>query len=423
MQSERNENSSQWLGVSGQSKSAAAASRVSALQPPASGLQPAASGQCQSVAAAVSRVSRLQPPASSLQPAASGQCQSVAAASRVSALQPPASSLQPRRVRRRGFTLTELLVVIAIIAVLAAMVSVGVMSALATAKQTRIKTEVDQLDTAFKAYREKYGSFPPATFTGAAISSHIARAFPRYDAATFLGGDLRLAGFGSPIRFRPDQALVFWLQGFSPDPTQPFITPNGEQIIHVAGVSQIGPKVTVTPLFDFDKARLAAVGPGTIPSYFPQGTKADATGAPYIYWDYQSLPMYGPSGPIAPHPVNPAMWNVVTAAVPVIPFPNAGGIRPYALDANGNGRLSDPADTTKLDPGDGWVNPDSFQIISAGMDGKYGSLAAAPADPARIYPTGASTDIMSAASYDIAGGDDDNVTNFCPKARLGDSKP
>ena len=74
----------------------------------------------------------------------------------VSDLQPPASRHQPLAASsRRAFTLTELLVVIAIIAVLAAMVSVGVMRALDTAKQTRIKTEVDQLDAAFKAYQGK----------------------------------------------------------------------------------------------------------------------------------------------------------------------------------------------------------------------------------------------------------------------------
>ena len=62
---------------------------------------------------------------------------------------------------RRGFTLTELLVVIAILAILASLTAVGVMRALDTAKQTRIKVEVDNLDAAFKAYKEKYGSYPP----------------------------------------------------------------------------------------------------------------------------------------------------------------------------------------------------------------------------------------------------------------------
>ena len=45
---------------------------------------------------------------------------------------------------RRGFTLTELLVVIAIIAMLAALVSVAVVRVLDTAKQTAMKTELDQ---------------------------------------------------------------------------------------------------------------------------------------------------------------------------------------------------------------------------------------------------------------------------------------
>src|SRR6478672_5242403 len=88
---------------------------------------------------------------------------------------------------RRAFTLTELLVVIAIIAVLAAMGSWGVMQALGTAKQSRIKLEVDQLDAAFKAYKDKYGSYPPCNLGGlsgnAPLKAHIARAFPRYNLA------------------------------------------------------------------------------------------------------------------------------------------------------------------------------------------------------------------------------------------------
>ncbi len=337
--------------------------------------------------------------------------------------QPPT----PRGVLRRAFTLTELLVVIAIIAVLAAMVSVGVMKALDTAKQTRIKTEVDQLDAAFKAYRDKYGSFPPSDLVGFAGNSklvqHLARAFPRYTATgTMLRDELLAAGFDANS-LRPDQALVFWLKGFSPDPAHPFVTVDGYQIMNGAPTTT---KVQVTPLFDFDRTRLVAVpaSPTRMPSYFPQGTKADDTGAPYIYWDSQSAPASGTVNPPYPLAATAVMWNI--AGPPMfnsVIFPNAGPIRPYAFDANGNGRLSNPADTTMLDPGDSWVNPDSFQIISAGLDGKYGALTATRADHPRIYPTGTASDPMSATSYDVAGADDDNVTNFCPKARLGDAKP
>jgi prepilin-type N-terminal cleavage/methylation domain-containing protein len=355
----------------------------------------------------------------------------VAAASRVSDLHPSSFILPPSLPPRRlAFTLTELLVVIAIIAVLAAMVSVGVMRALDTAKQTRIKTEVDQLDAAFKAYRDKYGSFPPSDLSQMAGSSklvqHLARAFPRYTATgTMLRDELIAAGLDANS-LRPDHALVFWLKGFSPDPAHPFVTVDGFQIMNGAATTT---KVQVTPLFDFDKTRLASVPatPTRMPSYFPQGTKADATGAPYIYWDSQSPPAGGGAvNPPYPLPPTAVMWNI--AGPPMfnsVIFPNAGGIRPYAFDADGNGSLDFDSDGV-MDPGDGWANPDSFQIISAGLDGKYGSLTAARTDHARIYPTGIPSrgaSDPSVTTYDPLGGDDDNVTNFSPKARLGDAKP
>ena len=100
--------------------------------------------------------------------------------------------VRPRATERRpaaraGFTLTELLVVISIIAVLASLGTYGAMRALDTAKQARIKAEVDQIDMALKAYREKYGSYPPCDLRSSnrdcpwpAVRSHVARVFPRY---------------------------------------------------------------------------------------------------------------------------------------------------------------------------------------------------------------------------------------------------
>lgn len=353
-----------------------------------------------------------------------------ASSSRTTSHQPLTTRFS-RREKRSAFTLTELLVVIAIIAVLAAMVSVAVVRALDTAKQTRIKTEIDQIDMAMKAYREKYGSYPPSMFIGGvnAFRAHIAQAFPRYanlsDNTKFFN-DLKAAGIDTTT-FRPDQALVFWLQGFSPDPANPFVTPNntptavaGAQIVNGAPVN---PTVKVAvPLFDFDATRLAAVDSdtpnpnnanGLIRSYFPQGVKADNTGAPYLYWGSE-LTAYGnpptmstPDPPTFPR----VLFNELNMAGtrPKAGFVNAGTAQHYGQDDNGNGVFDNDIEN--------WCNRDSYQIISSGMDGKYGvQLPNRALARARLYPTGGVT-------YDIAGSDDDNVTNFCGKARLGDAKP
>ena len=64
--------------------------------------------------------------------------------------------------KRGGFTLVEMLVVIAIIGILAALITAAAAMALSSAKQTRIKVEVDSLASAMEAFKQKYGSYPPA---------------------------------------------------------------------------------------------------------------------------------------------------------------------------------------------------------------------------------------------------------------------
>jgi prepilin-type N-terminal cleavage/methylation domain-containing protein len=324
-----------------------------------------------------------------------------------------------RPAERRGFTLTEMLVVITIIAILASLASVAVVRALDTAKQTRIKLEVDNLDAALKAYKEKYGSYPPCDlrFTGVTpipnpqTIQHVARLFPRYNMGAGyanLIADLKAAGVDT-VYFRPDQALVFWLRGFGPDPTNPFslATP-------------------LTPLFDFDRSRLAQIPtvppvPGVvpIPSYFPAGVKPDTSGAPYVYWDALSYTYVSPTA-TAEAQANAFNAQITTnTTIPPMPaiapiFVNAGTAMPYWADIDGNG-----ASNTTASPTENWVNPDSFQIIAPGMDAKYGTsyVGATAPFPARLYPTGTYYD----ASNNFA--DDDNITNFCNKARLGDAKP
>ncbi len=346
---------------------------------------------------------------------------------------------------RRAFTLTEILVVITIIAVLASLVSVAVVRALDTAKQTRIKLEVDNIDAALKAYKEKYGSYPPCDLTNPAtnlvLRQHVARVFPRYN-LTNLTSDLPQAGVHA-IDFRPDQALVFWLQGFSPDVANPFITPDGRRI--VAGMPDMT-KSTITPLFSFDPTRLYQVpsitsgvanafiaptfptslaAPAPLACYFPQGSvPPSSNAAPYVYWDagattvttagatttvtsnYGSFLFNTPAPPVT----LPVIFNRQNAsATPASHqiFTNAGFAVPYWNDIG--------VTLGKLESTENWVNPDSFQIICAGQDGIYGN-----GNGTRLYPTGGAL-----GNYDTSNnlGDDDNITNFCGKARLGDAKP
>jgi len=299
---------------------------------------------------------------------------------------------QSKIQNRAAFTLTELLVVIAIIAMLAALVSVGVMRALDSAKQTRIKVEVDNLDAAFKGYKEKYGSYPPCALytpaTNQALRAHIARAFPRYNLGN-LANDLAKAGL-DPNYTRPDQALVFWLRGFGPDVTNPFLT---------GAVPAPGVKVARTPFFDFDKARLKNLNPSgavNAMSYVPPGVKNNA---PYLYFETGAFsPTYA-----APYSFDAAsyLFDPVSGGKIV----SAGVATVYCRDVDNN--------NTAAFPPDEWMNLESYQIVSSGMDGIYGNSAAAASW--HLYPAG--------IGYSPDLSEDDNVTNFCDKARLGDAKP
>lgn len=318
---------------------------------------------------------------------------------------------------RRGFTLTELLVVIAIIAVLAALVSVGVMRAVDSARQTAIKSELDNLDAALRAYKDKYGEFPPCDLrrtNQAAIRRHVIRAFPRYYNTANIWDDIRQVVHPStmamqPGPFRPDMALVFWLGGFNPDPTRPFTNLNGLTKAQRKDV-----------LFDFDTTRLINLSTNgdQFPSYVPPGVKNNA---PYVYLDasyYQSENLFNfMMNPFQTKPNNADTDVLDTSTTSVT---NGGFVAPYFHDLNGN----NARDAATED----WVNPDSFQLISSGTDGKFGSTVLQNSrirTTLRCYPTGAPADPTQTQpfGYDALGADDDNVVNFLNKSRLGDAKP
>lgn len=305
----------------------------------------------------------------------------------VSDFKPQASGLRPRVAR--GFTLVEMLVVIAIIAVLAGLGTAGAMMAIGAARATKMKLEVDQLDMAMKAYKDKYGAYPPCDLrTGIpvaenALKAHIALAFPRANINQALTD---LGNYVNRNEFRPDQALVLWLGGFNPDPTRPFLNLNDLSALPKAQRTQ--------PFFDFPTTQLVTyhTGPpitGECQSYFPSGSKKKI---PVVFFD---APRIAPTNAM----------GLTFDFGSVGGTSEAGVAAPYLIDNDG--------DNTP----DNIANPDSVQIIAAGLDDRYGTNTAGGGGATRIFPSG--------FGYEgpPSQGDDDNVANFATKARLIDAKP
>ena len=244
---------------------------------------------------------------------------------------------------RAAFTLVELLVVIIIIAILAALAVPAVMQATVRAQNARIKTEIDMLHQAIMQYKNEYGSFPPAVDFDAAgnpgrVNKHIQRIFPRVPAA-FLLNNL-VAGQMAPVN-----ALVGWLRGYSDDPTNPM------GIVSGSGGGQSLPGVTKKKLFDFDEARVTALAAGA------QFAPPNKPGSPYIYIDsanYANLPYLAASLGVAGAHFDPPK---------PLPTPPAGA--PTAWYST---NVNFPSATTQK-----FANADTFQIICAGRDEKFGT--------------------------------------------------
>jgi prepilin-type N-terminal cleavage/methylation domain-containing protein len=267
---------------------------------------------------------------------------------------------------RAAFTLVELLVVIAIIVILVSLTAAGVLRLLSSGTDTQVKAEIGQLEAALRAAKTFFKDVPylPSRLVlrednkynltvaeEAATVSILQRLWPRINlsVATVSGGTgpgIDWNGDGvistTPWYLEGQHCLVFWLggipqpatptvgtgcRGFGLDPTNPGL--NGNPAL---GTKQ--------PFFDFKSSRLIKPNAGGFYAY------ADAynTSMPYAY--FAALPggVYNrnsfPPGPLPP-------------PVGVGDCPSLG-VAPYESALNT------------------FINANSYQIISAGKDGKFG---------------------------------------------------
>jgi prepilin-type N-terminal cleavage/methylation domain-containing protein len=291
------------------------------------------------------------------------------------------------RKHTRGFTLIELMVVILIIAILATLATMAGSAAIRSAKQTRIKLELDNLAGALDSYKAKYGSYPP--LTTAKLRDHLQQKFPRANST-----DLNTL----PPNLQPYEILWLCLRGWTNDPKRPVDFFN-------AGAKR-------DRFFEFVEAQLRESrthqvqgGPVAIVyMYVPNLGKDKNEAAPFVYFDCsRPYPLaslacdftYNQNGP----------WNKNDEHGAVLPY--FTGVRTAPTRPN---YVTDTDDLKTAIP----ANEQKFQLVAAGLDDHYGLFAAVPAAPTDLkqYPDGVR----------YTSEDNDNLVNFSG-SNLGDSKP
>lgn len=271
--------------------------------------------------------------------------------------------------RRAGVTLIEILVVIAIIAVLASLLLGGVMVFMGKGPELVNKNDIEQLKISLGRFKTDKGFYPPSQLrlrnSRAAYGttpleqqslSFISAMWPQLD-FTNVRWDGSSGATAIDYTLEGDQCLVFFLGGppnpggatlmggFASDPRNP-ITGGGDR----------------KRWYDFDAARLVVRNPG-FPSYRDAYKQI-----PFVYFSSNRRPNgYDRTNPAGGTPVNTL------------------GVSPY------------------MDSATTYYNPDSFQIVSAGVNLQFG--------------TGGLWNEANAQTYGAANGGagKDDMTNFYSK--------
>jgi type II secretion system protein G len=361
--------------------------------------------------------------------------------------------------KRAGFTLVEMLVVIAIIGILAGLTVPAVLRALKHAKAAAVAVEINQLDMACKAYKEKLGEYPP-DFAGVnfgnaivrtpaqnAILRHLAKAFPRYQPGISTIGVGNLTGWlglradilGSPQcpqcvtgyvgwgldirRLTPAGALTFFLGGkpewrlksdgvtlilpgdTSAEPFDPNTPVRGFLGFSANPLNPFDNSPSrIRPFYEFDLASLRCFvdTSGTLQSgmvYWPKDLKVTdkANTGPIVYFRAEN----------GNYTVDGGVVNFVNYAQTAVTIKNQDNLLFPAIDTRLCGVMN--PGPPRIPNSFTWMNPSTFQIFSSGLDLKYAALLPAGPVCCLAFPTGENYQDHDPTT---GGSTFDDITNF-----------
>ena len=290
--------------------------------------------------------------------------------------------------KRRGFTTIELLVVIAIMAVLAAMIYAAINRVRTQQFMVTTQSDIREFELALEEFKGRYGMYPPSSITvgtskGAIPASDytiLTTIWPSIDLSQAFGASGMQSG---TYRLKGDQCLVLFLGGlhdqrgcvgFSTNPQNPFEAdtnkPDRKQPLFKFKPERLHQREAGKPFFSY--------GDGWFGQMFKDKTtgKVGQSVTCYAYFSAQK-------GVYADTDCD------------------------RQTDRDGTGNFPHPfRHPTKKDAFNNlvWVNPNSFQIISAGADTFFGGATMwAPNDNSDVGKNPTSTDNVTNFSGGILG--------------------
>jgi prepilin-type N-terminal cleavage/methylation domain-containing protein len=259
--------------------------------------------------------------------------------------------------RKSGFTLVELLVVIAIIGILIGMLIPAVGAVRRRASEFAIQTDVTTLNAALESFKTEFGFYPPDMSeidSAAEFLPYLNRVARNHSEGNGTdGGGLQIWWIEVGQYLGPETSLMFWLTGLSNNAQYPltFADPDNAgartplPAYKVAVVGSGGTPVDVERVIKFETkdSQLEQLAGDSLPNMIARYNQSHgAEKPPILYFSSSSYDQF----------VTPAWAPNGTITV------NGQNVAPYYDSANGAFPVN---------------SEDSFQIVTAGVDGLYGN--------------------------------------------------